>query len=432
MQRIQLPIYETLLFHGLPAIFKNDNWVIISPYTDEVIRIPKNNIDDQEIYQYLQQRGVFKPPSVKGPGAHSDHFQLTLITTSDCNLRCRYCFASSGEQQIIMSSDIAFSAVRYAVEKAMGRKLLITFFGGEPSLTDDLIREIVLYTKQYASSKVKGTRFSITTNGVMSQKFVDFLIKENFLVTMSVDGIPEVQDYQRPLKNGGKSSPFVEKTIDSLVKAEKDLMIRSTVTDFSVDHLVSGVKYFSNMGVSRIQYEPINVAGRAAVKTKGKPMKRPSVESFSENLIMSIKEASNLGIGILNTSYMNLLMPSVHFCDGIGGNSAIVSYGGEITTCLEVQDSYHPISSKFVIGRYDKNTDTMVLNSTKHKPDCGIIITDKNQCCKDCFAIYICSGGCPTRNFHITNDTDIVDSYHCQLTKRTLPFVIHLFDEASD
>ena len=424
---------KTRLFKGLPAVLCGDHWVVISPYAGEIVRIPKNQIDNAEAVEEVTEKGFFGKPTEKGPGDFSDYFQLTLITNSDCNLRCRYCFANAGENKIIMQEEVAMAAVRYAVKRAAGRDLLISFFGGEPSLTQELIRKVVHFSRQsIVNTEVNRVRFNITTNGVMNPSFLSYLIDNDFFLTISMDGIPSVQNYQRPLKNGGNSSPQLERTIDALVKRDHEFMIRATITNYSVNSLVPTIEYLHGLGVKQFHCEAINLAGRALINTRGKPMQRPTADDFANNLQMAIIKAGELGIGILNSSYMNLMQPSVHFCDGVGGNRVSISYTGEVTTCLEVQGSCHPTADYFIIGGYDEKEDAIIIDPFKQKRICSNPITSQNDCCKDCFAIYICGGGCPIRNYHMTGDKDVVDPFRCKVIKSVLPFVINLFDQASE
>lgn len=424
---------ETKLFNGLPAVRCDDHWTVISPYAGEIVRIPYDKINDAEIKKNLAEKAFFGRPSDKGPGALSDYLQLTLITTSDCNLRCRYCFANAGETRIIMKEEMALAAVRYAIERATGRDLLISFFGGEPSLTQELIKKVVAFARQsIINSEVSRVRFNITTNGVINPSFLEYLMDNDFFLTISMDGLPIIQDYQRPLKNGKKSSKILERTIKALVGKGHEFMIRATITDYSVAYLVPTVEYLHSLGVKQFHCEAINLAGRALIETKGQPMKRPRAEDFAENLKGAIIRAGELGIGILNSSYMNLMQPSVHFCDGVGGNRISISYTGDVTTCLEVQGECHPTADHFIIGGYDRKNDKIVINLQKQKQICGNSITSQNACCKDCFAIYICGGGCPIRNYHMTGNRDNVDPFRCEVIKSVLPFVINLFDQASE
>ncbi len=427
--------YKTRLFYGLPGVLCRDHWVVISPYAGELVRIAENQIDSKETRIALEEKGFFGKPSGKGPGALSDYFQLTLITNSDCNLRCRYCFANAGETKIVMEDKVALAAVRYGIKKAKGRDLLISFFGGEPSLTPALIKKVVAYARQsIVGTEVKRVRFNITTNGVMSRSFLNFLIDNDFFLTISMDGLPVVQNFQRPFKQSLKgslnSSPILERTIKTLVARKHEFMTRATITDFSVNYIVPTIEYLHGLGVAQFHCEVINLAGRAMLETKGHPMKRPTVDDFVENLKAAILKAGESGIGVLNSSYMNLLQPSVHFCDGVGGNRVSVSYTGEVTTCLEVQSACHPTADYFIVGAYDNGTDDIFVNPLKRSRICDNPITSQNDCCRDCFAIYTCGGGCPIRNYHMTGDQNRVDSFRCQAIKMVLPFVFDLFDRA--
>lgn len=425
--------WNVRLFNGLPAVQSGDYWIVISPYAEEIVRIPNSQIDDPATTERLREKGFFGKPSEKGPGSLSDYFQLTLITTSDCNLKCGYCFANAGESRIVMDEKVALAAVRYAIQRAAGRNLLISFFGGEPSLTKELIKKVVTFArKSIIKTDVGRVRFNITTNGVMSASFLEYLIRNDFFLTISMDGLPIVQDFQRPLKNGTGSSSILEKTIKTLVARDHEFIVRATITDFSVEYLVPTIEYLHDLGVSQFHCEAINLAGRALLETKGQPMQRPTASNFAENLKSAIIRAAELGMGVLNSSYMNLMQPSVHFCDGVGGNRVSVSYTGEVTTCLEVQGGCHPTADYFIIGGYDKMSDSVTINPQKQTRVCGTPITSQNNCCTGCFAIYICGGGCPIRNYHMTGDQNKVDPFRCQVIKSVLPFVINLFDQASE
>lgn len=425
--------YATQLYYGLPAVLKDEEWIIFSPYAGEVVRIPMNDINDGNIKDSLTTRGFFGSPSPLGPGQLGDYFQLTLITTSNCNLRCRYCFANAGDSDFRMSEKVAFASVRYGLERAAGRKLLISFFGGEPSLTPDLVKSVVDYAREkHDEFGVKDVMFNITTNGVIGKGFLEFLIQNDFFLTISMDGIPAVQNDQRPLKNGSPSSPLVEETIKTLVASKHEFMVRATVTKNSVNSLPETAVYLSHLGVSQFHCEAINLAGRAIMETKGQPMERPTAEEFIENLIRTIECAADNGMNVLNSAYMNLLQPSVHFCDGVGGNRCSVTYLGEITTCLEVQGGCHPTADFFIVGCYDEDRDSIIINPRKRANVCGSPIIESNKACRDCFARFVCGGGCPIRNYHTTGDIATIDPFRCNVIHEVLPYVLTLLDACSE
>ena len=423
---------KTLLFHDLPAVLYRNNWILISKDFDNIALIPKSEIDDSKNYESLKKNGFFESKISAGT-TESDVTLVTLITTSDCNLRCKYCFANSGEKSIIMDEKIAYASVRHAIRNADGRKLTVAFFGGEPTLTQRLIKNVVEFTnKSIKGSNVKGAEFSITTNGVVSESFLDYMIENKFQITLSVDGLPKIQDYQRPLKNGGKSSESVERTIKKLVENKANFKIRSTVTDYSVGFMSKTVEWAHKLGVKQIQFEPISIAGRATLKTKGATFKKPKVDLFLRNLKLAIKKGSQLGVGIVNSSIMNIKNTPHRFCDGNSQNRFAVTFNGDITTCVEVQEKCHPVFNQFTIGKYNEDKDELVFskNSREHAclPGIKIIVNEK---CKTCFAKNICGGGCPVRNYHVTGNSAVVDPYRCKTIREMLTFVYKLLNKSS-
>ena len=426
--------YLTRLYHGLPAVMSRGRWLVLSPYAEAVAEIEPELIDVEQTRLSLNEIGFFGSPSLTGPGRMSDFFQLTLITTNDCNLQCGYCFAFGGEPDAVtMDKRVALAGVRYALEKAVGRKLLISFFGGEPTLTPELIRIVVDHSREKVSSgNIADVAFNITTNGVVPLSFLDFMISNEFFLTISTDGTPEVQNLQRPRRSGKQSSNHVERSIRRLVGAGCDFMVRATVTAESVGTLVNAVEYLGGLGVTKIQFEPLSLAGRAAQITQSQQMSRPSPSEFADNLIGSIVRGAELGVSIMNSSYMNAMQPSTHFCDGVGGNRVAVTYGGDVTTCLEVQGRCHPSGDRFIIGSYDPDTNAILVEPGKQQTLCGALTVEENPDCQGCFARYICAGGCPIRNYHTTGDPARTDPLRCEVTKRVLPFVIELMADGGE
>lgn len=418
---------ETRLYHGVPAVLIDDQWVVLSARFDEIVTIPEERIDDPEIFRELNESGFFSP-AIKPLGT----YQLTMITTNDCNLRCGYCFADSGtsESVIVMPEEMAYAAVGHGLKASVGRKLSIAFFGGEPSMTSTLIKNIVAYAKKEkpAGKGMAGVDFSITTNGVMSASFLDFLVLNNFRITLSADGPPEIQDVNRPLKSGGPSSRIVEETIRRLVAHGKEFKLRVTIPNSSVGRMTDVVEWLHMFGGNQIHFEPISIAGRASESANGIVFSKPSPELFVENLQKAILRGNELGVGIVNSAFMNIATPPPEFCEGNSDNRIAISYTGDITTCVEVQERCHPASADFIIGKYDPETKSIVLMNGRQTRSCH---GTKVKTCSECFAIKICGGGCPVRNFHTTGRIDQVDPYRCENIKKMLPFLMKLFLKTS-
>jgi len=425
----------TLLYHGLPAVLVDGQWVVISSRFDQIASIQPELIHTQDTFSQLTAQGFFE--TAAEDSGLPEISLATLITTSDCNLNCRYCFANSGETQLYMSPQIAAAAIRRAFANAQGRRVSIAFFGGEPSLTPQIIQDAVAYARSLATGHpdIKGLEFSITTNGVMPQKFRDFLVRENFLVNLSADGAPEIQNRQRPGKHGAKSAPAVEHSIRAFVVAGLEMKIRATVTDISVGHMAEMVDWLHSLGASQLHFEPLSIAGRAALLTRGERMTRPDVADFAANLKAAILRGSELGVGVVNSSFMNLANPPREFCEGNPRHRFAITYSGDVTTCVEVQDRCHPVSGEFMVGRYDPDSDEVIATKSRGRATsaCQLVSIQArpDNPCANCFAQRICGGGCPVRNYHITGDSATVDPYRCQLVREMIPFAYGLLDQES-
>jgi uncharacterized protein len=417
---------ETMLLCGLPAVFINGYWVVVSGDFTRIARINQELAGSKELAGNLTSNGFFDKPSAESPVS-----LVTLIVTSDCNLQCRYCFANSGEKHLVMSEKVALAAVRRGLANAKGKKLSIAFFGGEPTLELKLMEKVVAYAQEIvAGSDATGAEFAITTNGVFGSKVLDFLIRNKFKVNLSADGIPEVQDHQRPFKDGRPTSDIVARNIRSLSEAGISLKIRSTVTSDSVDSMVSTIEWLASLGGKRIQFEVLSETGRAMKKKTNHLLTRPEPEIFAKNLQAAILRGGELGVRIVNSSFMNIMNPPKNFCSGDASFRFAVSYNGEVTTCVEVQEEGHPAHSQFVIGRYHGDIDEIIFDKQDRGRACSSVCGKGDVTeCQRCFAKNICGGGCPVRNFHTTGDSLQVDPYRCKLIKQIVPFIFTLLEK---
>lgn len=413
------------LYYGLPAIYNGSYWIVYSPANGNIAQLSEKEFQDPETYHALQNQEFFKPDLVND----DIFFQITLIVTGDCNLRCKYCFANGGDISTQMTQEIAIAGINHALSKSRDKRLSVSFFGGEPTLNQTLIKKIVAYTElKKAQLPNKDLTWGITTNGVFDHNFIGYLAEKEFLVTLSMDGIPEVQDFQRPTLIGNPTSNIVKKTIVDLIAAGVDLTIRATVTDFSVAKMPETVNYLSDIGVKKIHFEAINPAGRAeGLKTKGDPLARPSANDFIKYLTRSIEVATQLDMEIQNSSFMNLRRPSLCFCDGMSGVRLALGYDGAISKCLEVQNACHPFARDYFLGQY--NPEKNALEIKKSNGNCCSSFKQPIEC-ENCFAKLICGGGCPVRNQHITGDLGKPDPFHCEVVKNMLIYIITQMNNA--
>ena len=139
---------------------------------------------------------------------------LCLHIAHDCNLACRYCFAEEGEyhgRRALMSFEVGKKALDFLIANSGSRKNLeVDFFGGEPLMNFDVVKQLVAYGREQEKLHDKQFRFTLTTNGVLLNKEIqEFANKEMDNVVLSVDGRKEIHDYMRPTRNGKPSYDLI-------------------------------------------------------------------------------------------------------------------------------------------------------------------------------------------------------------------------------
>ena len=133
---------------------------------------------------------------------------LCLHVSHDCNLRCKYCFASTGDfgtgHRMTMDFETAKKAIDWVVAKSGKRRNIeIDFFGGEPLMAMDTVKRTVEYARSLEEKFDKVFRFTITTNGILlDDETIDYINREMSNVVLSLDGRPDVNDQMRPTVNG--------------------------------------------------------------------------------------------------------------------------------------------------------------------------------------------------------------------------------------
>lgn len=419
------------VFNGLAACSQVDgSTVIFSPFNSSVGILKQQNRPELSDHVSICERlGCLGHPSKQGPSL-PDNFDLTLLVTNDCNLRCKYCFAHGGEKRNYMSSEIALSIVEKVFYTTDRKNIKVSFFGGEPTLNFAVIKKVVSSVRRLAHKANKDYSFYITTNGFMSQQKLDYLVNNGFTFVISSDGIPKIHNFLRPGINGKPSSKYVEKTISFLVKKKVPFKIRSTISKFNVSYMATTVRYFADLGLHTLHFEPITQAGRG--KSDDLNLQRADINEYLSNFFLALDAAKGTNISVISSSYMNFLAPSQKFCDAMAGSRLVGSYNGDITCCVEVQDSCHPYSSNAIVGRLMPHTSSISFDNSKYQGILNNCNTDQKEDCRQCFAKYTCGGGCPVKNFY-SSGCEIVDSYRCSLTKSIVRNVLtRIYKETID
>lgn len=421
-----------ILWNGLPAlVYDNENTLVVFSNIDDSLVFANFSIDEKdniEIYNDLQEQGFFACTKKNSCEYLADEYTLILSLTERCNSLCRYCFLDAQASGKTMTVELLHKSIDKAVEIAHNRPINIAAFGGEPTVAIDLLKEMIAYTKSNVGIPY---RFSITTNGIFGKEVLKILIDNNFEISLSMDGLPVYQNYQRPLLNGLESYSCVESNLKALIKSGCTLKVRCTITKASVNSMDAIVEHLGQLGVKRIHFEPVTEGGRGAALDDmlGPPQSR----DFSRNLIKAIKKGAELDVDVICFPYMNMMIAPVVFCDGNISNRLVVSPAGVMSSCVEVQSKEHELYKSLGVGEFDCEKKELVIKyNSRREAQRGYTFVEANETnCMMCPVKFFCGGGCPTRNYRGTGNSNTVDRYRCDIIKNVMPYVLSKFYENS-
>ena len=188
---------------------------------------------------------------------------MCLNVAHDCNLRCSYCFASTGDfggERKLMTPEVGKKAIDYLLKYSGDRhNLEMDFFGGEPLMAFDVVKEVVEYARSKEKEYNKNFRFTITTNGMLlTDDKIDYINKEMYNVVLSLDGRKEVNDRMRFCVNGSGSYDIILPKFQKLVQKRGDgqYYVRGTFTKYNKD-FTNDVLHFFDQGFEQISIEPV-------------------------------------------------------------------------------------------------------------------------------------------------------------------------------
>ncbi|MFH1749812.1 MAG: radical SAM protein [bacterium] len=346
----------------------------------EGVDIPKNVLSE-----------IPTPESLLSPSSRPSPTHATLSLTENCNLRCWYCFADGGKGLKELPLDAGRAVIDRIAKNALKRpdkKFMVHFFGGEPTLVWRKLLSLDKYARQIAEKYGLVYTSVLTTNGLMSQKKREWIVSNiSDRVTVSIDGLPELQNFQRPLPNGEGSWEKVIKTVRFLYQTIPDkLLFRITVTDVGVERIPEIVQYLADNfpGVPQ-SYEPSSGNGRV-----GSPIQEPNSMRFVQKFFEGYELGLSLGVS-LRTSIVRLGLVGLSFCGACGYNLTITP-DGRLTSCQRMVDGEYSNTS-LVYGFWDSVSGELIIDQKIQDQMLEISVQNIKQCA-DCFAKYSCRGDC--------------------------------------
>lgn len=381
--------------------------------------------------QALKDKGLLFAEEVKAAPIKSNEIKaLCLHICHDCNLRCRYCFADEGAyhaEREFMSLETAISAIDFLLKNSGNRKVLeVDFFGGEPLMCLDTIKKVVAYAKREAGKLGKKFLFTTTTNALLlDDDAIEFFNSEMENVVLSIDGRKEVHDAIRKTKNGKGSFDLVIDHIKKFVRSrgDKHYYVRGTFTSKNLD-FSKDVIFLAESGFDSISMEPV-VTDIDDLQIKEEHLK--TVCDEYETLCGKYLEKHEKGEGF-NFFHFNIdleggtcLQKRVSAC-GAGNEYFSVVPNGDIYPCHQFAGN-----KDFLMGNVRDGIERKDIR--KRFADSSLFTRED---CKDCFAKFICSGGCSANNYNFMGDMNKPYPITCQMMKKRIECGMHSLARKKD
>ena len=348
---------------------------------------------------------------------------LCLHIAHDCNLACKYCFAEEGEyhgRRALMSYEVGKKALDFLIANSGTRRNLeVDFFGGEPLMNWQVVKDLVAYGREQEKLHDKHFRFTLTTNGVLlNDEVQEFVNKEMDNVVISLDGRKEVNDQMRPFRNGKGSYDLIVPKFQKLAESrnQEKYYIRGTFTRNNLD-FSNDIMHFADLGFKQMSIEPVvgDESDPYAIREEDLPKIREEYDKLAKMMIEREKEGKGFNFFhfMIDLNGGPCVAKRLSGC-GSGTEYLAVTPWGDLYPCHQFvgQDD-------FLMGNVDDGIVKPEIADDFRS--CNVYSKDK---CRNCFAKFYCSGGCMANsyNFHGT----IHDTYEigCEMQRKRVECAI--------
>ena len=350
---------------------------------------------------------------------------LCLHVAHTCNLNCSYCFASQGKyhgERAIMSLEVGKRALDFLIENSGTRRNLeVDFFGGEPLMNFEMLKDLVDYAREIEKKHNKNFRFTLTTNGVLiDDDVIDFANREMSNVVLSLDGRKEVHDRYRVDYLGNGSWEKIVPKFQRLVEARghKGYYMRGTFTHANPDFL-KDIQVMLDLGFTELSMEPVVCAkgDKEELTEEDFPIICEQYEKLAELMLKRDEEGKPFTFYhyMIDLKGGPCIYKRISGC-GSGTEYMAVTPWGDLYPChqfvgeekYKLGDIYNGVTNK-------EAQEEFASCNVYARPDC-----------KDCWAKLYCSGGCAANAFHATGSVRGVYKYGCELFKKRMECAIML------
>lgn len=344
---------------------------------------------------------------------------ICLHIAHDCNLACKYCFAGKGEyngERAIMPFEVGKAALDFLIQNSGTRtNLEVDFFGGEPLLNFDVVKQLVAYGREQEELHNKKFRFTLTTNGVLlDDDVMEFANREMANIVLSLDGRKEVHDNLR-VTRGGKGSydlilPKFKKMI--ALRGDREYYIRGTYTHYNTD-FSNDLIHMADLGFKELSMEPVVASPDEpyALTEEDVPTLLAQYDKLAVEMLNRKKQGKEFTFYhfMIDLAHGPCIVKRISGC-GVGVEYLAVTPAGELYPCHQFVGN-----EEYLMGNvYDGVTNTALLDKFKL---CNVYAKEK---CKDCFAHLYCGGGCAANSLHASGDVNGTYEIGCTLHRKRI------------
>ena len=369
----------------------------------------------EDIYEdYIQEIADAKRPVVKALCLHIAH---------DCTLACRDCFAEEGEyhgRRALMSYEVGKKALDFLIAGSGSRRNLeVDFFGGEPLLNWQVVKDLVAYGRQQEKIHNKNFRFTLTTNGVLlNDEVQEFVNREMANVVLSIDGRREVHDHMRPFRNGKGSYDLILPKFRKLAdnRNQEKYYVRGTFTRYNKD-FSRDVLHLADLGFKQISVEPV-----VGTEEEEYALRREDLpEIFAEYDRLAAEMVRRRGTEKEFTFFHFMLDLTGGPCVakrlsgcGSGTEYLAVTPWGDLYPCHQFVGE-----EKYRMGSVDEGVTRTEIR--EEFQNCNVYSKEK---CRNCFARFYCSGGCAANAYKFHGSIHEAYDISCELERRRVECAI--------
>ncbi len=376
-----------------------------------------------ELKSLQKQGAMFSEPEIPEVDLSSMKVKAICLNVAHaCNMKCEYCFAAQGDfgmKPALMSLETAEQSMDFLLRNSgQIKNLEVDFFGGEPLLVADMLKDLVVFCREREKETGKRFNFTLTTNAVLLEDdIIEWIIENDISVILSLDGRKSTNDRCRILNNGAGSYDLIVPHIQNMVARKPvSYFTRGTFTQKNLD-FSKDLEHLIQLGFDCISLEPaVGPVNGFSIQEQDLPGVLAEYERLTEVLLENYRQGKEIEFFHYNLNLQrgSCLAKRVTGC-GAGIEYLVITPEGDIYPCHQfVGDRAFYMGNIFEGIKYPHVRQNFTNNQLKDKE------------CKDCWARYFCGGGCHASAYYRNMDLQKPHRVSCEMHKKRIEGAIYL------